>query len=152
MVAETDMFGNPIEALRERRGRPSYAKTQENQRFVEVRAAAGWTQKMIAADMGIDEDTLRKHFSAEMEMGQVKVQGMLLDVLLQKARAGHVPSVRHLQDHMAKAAPAAPRRPKADVDKPVVVMPKGKKALELDAAQQVPVDYGDIFAARQKRH
>jgi predicted transcriptional regulator len=150
---ERDLFGRAIEPLRERRGRPSYKKSEENQRFVEVRAAAGWTHEMIAQDMGIDSDTLRKHFSAELELGRVKTEGMMLDVLLRKAREGHVPSVRELRERIERAAPKAPRRAKsghADEGQ-TEQKPLGKKEAALEAARQVPGDYGDIFDRRRGR-
>ena len=153
---DVDLFGRPVEALRERRGRPSYAKTEENQRFVEVRAAAGWSQKAIAADMGIDEDTLRKHFSGELQNASLKLQGMMLDVLQQRARQGHVPSIRELQAAISATAPKAGRGAKKDapaVDPEIPLVPEGKKARALAAAQNVPEAWGDLMARRDKdRH
>lgn len=151
-----------MEPIRERRGRPSYAKTEENQRFVELRAAAGWTHEAIAQDMGIDSDTLRKHFSVELQRGRIKVEGVLLDVLMAKARQGHVPSVRELLDRVQAVAPPPPRR-----QAPVLAdgaaaeatpdpaetktRPLGKKAAQLEAATKIPDDYGDILGRRNSR-
>ncbi len=97
---DVDLFGNAVEPIRDRRGRPSYKKTKENQDFVSVRAAAGWTQQRIAEDMGIDAKTLRKNFSRELENGAVFIEGMALDVLMKKTREGHVPSIRLLLDRI----------------------------------------------------
>ncbi|MDI3335876.1 hypothetical protein QKW60_05625 [Defluviimonas aestuarii] len=108
---------------------------------------------MIAKDMGIDSDTLRKHFSAELEFGRVKTEGMMLDVLMQRAREGHVPSVRELRDRIERAAPKAPRRQKDGGvgEGPDDKKPLGKKQAALEAARQVPGDYGDIFDRRRGR-
>lgn len=92
------MFGNPSLPIRDRRGRPSFAKTKENQDFVAVRIAAGWSQKRIAENMGIDEKTLRKYFSRELELGAVFIEGVILDVLLRRTREGHAPSIRQLRE------------------------------------------------------
>ncbi|MEO8531293.1 MAG: hypothetical protein ABI459_08715 [Deltaproteobacteria bacterium] len=144
-----DLFGNPIVALRDRRGRPSYQKNKENQDFVSVRAAAGWSQERIAQDMGIDVKTLRKNFSLEMELGATIVDGVILDVLMKRVRAGHVPSIGKLQDRIGRTAP---RRAKGE-DKPAET-PKtekpGKKELALEAAQKVPDDWGDIQSKRRR--
>jgi len=92
------MFGNPSLPIRDRRGRPSFKKDKENQDFVAVRIAAGWSQKRIAENMGIDEKTLRKYFSRELELGAVFIEGVVLDVLLRRTREGHAPSVRQLRE------------------------------------------------------
>lgn len=95
---ELDMFGNPSLPIRDRRGRPSFKKDKENQDFVAVRIAAGWSQRRISENMGIDEKTLRKHFSRELEFGAVFIEGVVLDVLLRRTREGHAPSVRQLRE------------------------------------------------------
>lgn len=95
---ELDLFGLPVQPLRDRRGRPAYKKTPENQQFVMVRAAAGWTQEHIAFDMGIDPKTLRKNFSRELQLGAVMIEGQQLDVLSQKARQGNVSAIKTLRE------------------------------------------------------
>lgn len=92
-----DLFGNVIQPLRDRRGRPSFAKIKENQDFVSVRVAAGWTQESIADAIGCDTKTLRKHFSLELKEGAMIVEGLQLDVLMQRSRQGHVPSIKELR-------------------------------------------------------
>lgn len=97
---ELDMFGQPLLPIRDRRGRPSFRKDKENQDFVSVRVAAGWSHKRIAENMGIDEKTLRKHFSRELEFGAVLIDGVMLDVLLRRCREGHAPSVKQLRERL----------------------------------------------------
>lgn len=145
---DRDLFGNPIEPLKDRRGRPSFAKTKENQDFVSVRAAAGWSQKMIAEALGCDEQTLRKHFSRELQGGRLMVEGMCLDVLLRRVREGHAPSIRQLLERFdGVAAPGSAPRGKgtgaeADAAK---AEPKGKKERRLEAAAQPAPGYGDLY-------
>jgi len=137
-AGDRDLFGQPLAPLRDRRGRKSFKKDKENQDFVMVRRAAGWAHKRIAEDMGIDEKTLRKHFSRELEMGATFVDGLMLDVLMRKVR-----------ERILDAGPAAPRKPVQpddqdddDDDKPA---PLGKKEQARLDAQDVPDNYGDIF-------
>jgi hypothetical protein len=148
--AEYDLFGHLIKPLRDRRGRPSFSKSKENQDFVAVRSAAGWTHKMISAAIGCDEKTLRKHFSRELSEGALIVEGDCLDVLYRKVRQGHAPSVRQLREAIGGVAPQAPRnrpeQPDEDEDDAGRV---GKKEQRLQDAQDVPDDWGDIDRRRQ---
>ncbi|MEM9787386.1 MAG: hypothetical protein AAF801_12855 [Pseudomonadota bacterium] len=78
---------------------------------------------------------------------------MILDVLMQKIREGHVPSIRVMQDRMETVAPSAPRAPKqtkpadhaADETKNL-----GKKEQKLLDAQRKPDDWGDIDQRRRQ--
>lgn len=150
-----DLFGQPLLPMRDRRGRKSFRKDKENQDFVMVRIAAGWSQKRIAENMDIDEKTLRKYFSRELEMGATFVDGVMLDVLMRKVREGHTPSIRQLQDRLREAGPAAPRRgPRStdeDSDEDEKPTPLGKKELARLEAQKVPDNYGDIFDRLKSR-
>lgn len=157
---ERDLFGFPIEPLRDRRGRPSFAKSKENQDFVAIRAARGWSHKRIAEELGCDDDTLRKHFSGELERGALIVEGLMLDVLMQKLRQGHIPSIRMLKDLTEEAAPAAPKKTPAklvrsDADETEVELPlsptgkPGKKEERLINANDTPDDWGDIDDKRR---
>ena len=143
---EFDLFGKRVEPIRDRRGRPSFAKTLENQDFVAVRAANGWSHKRIAESLGCDDDTLRKHFSGELNEGRIMVEGVILDVLMHKIREGHVPSIRMMFDRLKVTAPAAPRAEKATDKKDEA--PLGKKAEREAAANLAPADWGDIDAGR----
>ncbi|MGQ3674266.1 hypothetical protein ACT6QH_02015 [Xanthobacter sp. TB0139] len=148
-----DLFGQPTLPIRDRRGRPSFKKDKENQDFVCARVAAGWSHKMIAENMGIDEKTLRKHFSRELQSGLVLTEGVLLDVLMRKAREGHVPSVRLLMERISASVPSAPRvqtSPAEGDEKPSA--PVGKKEQRLQDAQSVPEDYGDMYARLRTPH
>lgn len=152
MTPVVDLFGRPVVALRDRRGRPSFAKSVENQDFVAVRAAAGWSPKMIAEAIKCDLKTLTKHFSQELSDGALYVEGIMLDVLFSRVKTGHVPSIRRLQDRLDRNAPAAPRAKGgqlADVPRSEKL---GKKEQAKVDAQAVPDEWGDVFAERDKRH
>jgi len=143
---ECDLFGNAVEPLRDRRGRPLFAKSKENQSFVAVRAAAGWSQARIAEALGCDDATLRKHFSGELENGRLIIEGEMLDVLQAKVRHGHTASIRLLREIVKETAPRAPRREKPDgkeAAKPDTAA--GKKQQRFEAAGQRPDEWGDIY-------
>ena len=143
---DLDLFGNPLEPLRDRRGRPSFGKTKENQDFVAVRAAMHWSHSRIAAALGCDEKTLRKYFSRELSEGQMIIEGMCLDVTLRRVREGHMPSVRMMQERLERvAAPPAPTKPAAE-DLPEGDKPLGKKEQKLAEAAQPVAGYGDLYA------
>lgn len=148
---EIDLFGNPIVPLRDRRGRKSFKKDKENQDFVAVRAAMGWSQAAIASEIGCDEKTLRKYFSRELAGGRLIVEGMCLDVLMKKVREGHAPSVKQLRDALTSTAPPAPRsRRQSEDEDHATSKALGKKEQRVLDAQQVPEDWGDIKAKRQR--
>lgn len=136
-----DLFGNPVEPLRDRRGRPSFKKTKENQDFVAVRAAAGWTQENIASALGCDPKTLRANFSRELHGGALIIEGLCLDVLLQKVRSGHTPSVNALQARLDRTAnPPAPKKPEQPQEPEL-----GVKAKRLQDAAKPDLDYGELY-------
>lgn len=143
---DLDLFGQPMTPLRDRRGRKSFKKDKENQDFVAVRAASGWSQARIAEALGCDEKTLRKYFSRELSGGAMIVEGMCLDVMLRRVREGHMPSVRMMLDRLEGAArPPAPSQPAAE-DELEDAKPLGKKEQKLAEAAQPVAGYGDLYA------
>lgn len=148
---DIDLFGKPVLALRDRRGRKSFAKTKENQRFVMDRAADGWTHSAIATVLGCHEDTLRKHFSGEMQNAHLNVMSEMLDILHAKARQGNIAAVRMIIDRSLAAVAPAPRKTPPAEESPSESKPAalGKKEQRLLDAQETPADYGDIRAGRQ---
>ena len=124
-----DLFGRKIEPIKERRGRPSFAKSKENQELVCLLRAAGWKQTRIARYIGCDEKTLRKNFSRELEDGSDFIEGMALEVTLKKLRTGNSVAIGRILDLIdKKGSPAVPVAPKPKDE------PLGKKeALQQDA-------------------
>jgi hypothetical protein len=90
--------------------------------------------------MGIDDDTLRKHFSGELQNGRIYIEGMMIDVLTQKMREGHVPSMRLLKELME----VHPERPAKPADKPKAPV-LGKKAQQASDAARPPEGWGDLL-------
>lgn len=135
-----DLFGAPVQPLRDRRGRPSFAKNKENQELVAVLRARGWSQSRIAAYMQCDEKTLRKHFSRELAIGADMVEADAMVVLIAKMKQGHVPATRTILEIIeeGRAAPPMPRQ--AEADKPL-----GKKAQAEIDARKPSEGWGDVL-------
>lgn len=121
-TADLDLFGAPVTQIRERWGRPSFAKSKENQELVALLKAAGWRQAKIAAYLGCDEKTLRKYFSRELEHGDYLIEGMALEVTLKKMRSGNSVATGRILDLVDRGRAAVPfdagARPAQDADEP----------------------------------
>jgi len=139
-LKDCDLFGNPLAPIRDRRGRPSFKITKENQDFVAVRAAANWTQKRIAEDMGIDEKTLRKNFSRELENGAIFMEGLALDILVKRMREGHTASIRMLRD-ILDPMPGSASKPTKEKE----AAPLGKKEILAKAAKEPTAGWGGLL-------
>ena len=114
---ETDLFGAPIGQIKERWGRPSFAKSKENQELVSLLKAANWTVSRIARYLGCDEKTLRKHFSSELEQGADIIEAMALQVTFQKMRQGNSVATGRILDITEKAnLTIPPAKPKSATD------------------------------------
>lgn len=139
--AMLDLLGDPVQAIRDPRGRPSFGKSKENQLLVISLRGAGWTQSMIATYMRCDEKTLRKHFSRELDAGALFLDGMAIQVLVKKMLDGHVGATKEIRE--IAAAGNAPRKP-GDVDKAKAAL-LGKKEQLVKDSQQPPKDWGDLL-------
>ncbi|WP_439572623.1 hypothetical protein [Phreatobacter sp.] len=140
---ERDLFGAPVGQIRERWGRPSFKKTQQNQELVALLRADGWTHDRIAAYLGCDAKTLAKHFSRELQYGSDLIRGMALQVTLQRMRQGNSVATGRLLDLTLEAGnPAVPIVPKPDKAAPL-----GKKEAALAEAQTAHEGtvWGDIL-------
>ncbi|OWQ95114.1 hypothetical protein [Sphingopyxis witflariensis] len=89
------------------RGRPAYRVTFEARQTVERMKFCGESDITIARALGIDADTMRKHFADELADGYAMRRRELIDVLFDAARAGKVAAVNAL-DKMNRASRAAP--------------------------------------------
>jgi len=136
---ERDLFGAPVRQIRERWGRPSFAKTEENQKLVAILRGKGWSQAQIATHLGCDEKTLRKHFSRELAAGGDLIEAEALQVLYTQMRRGSIPATKALLGELerGRAAPPAPK-------KEPVAEPLGKKAQAEAAAKAPPSGWGDL--------
>ncbi|RKD61672.1 helix-turn-helix domain-containing protein [Rhizobium sp. WW_1] len=115
LTQQVDLFGDPVLPIKDRRGRPSFAKSKENQELVSLLRAAGWTQARIAKYIGCDEKTLRKNFSRELEHGLDMIEGMALEVTFKKMKLGNSVAISRIFDVIEKQGkPAVPLQPKPE--------------------------------------
>lgn len=124
---KVDLFGQPILPIKDRRGRPSYKKSSENQMLVTVLRAANWSHERIARILGCDEKTLRKYFSRELDAGADLVEAETLMVNYQKMRQGNSAAIGRLLDIVGETALASPHAPRKSPEKPVKEPKLGKK-------------------------
>ncbi len=69
-------------------GRPSHKKTEERARMVQEAAGYGMIHEHIADMLGIDSDTLRKHYKEELAEGKAKARMTIGRTIFQKAEKG----------------------------------------------------------------
>lgn len=113
-----DLFGQPIQPIKDRRGRPSYSKSPENQVLVTVLRAANWSHERISRILGCDEKTLRKYYSRELDAGADLVEAETLMVNYQKMRQGNSAAIGRLLDIVGETALAAPHGSRKTQEKP----------------------------------
>ena len=139
-TVDHDLFGNPVQALKDPRGRKSFGKSKENQLVVMTMKAAGWTQEKIATFLGCDVKTLRKHFSLELDAGAIQIEGMALQVLVRKMMGGNLSAARDLITMSQAQSPRV---------KPVAIEPKdeplGKKEQAKLDAKSSPSGWAEVL-------
>ncbi|WWT40025.1 hypothetical protein [Nostoc phage Nsp-JY10] len=144
-AVELDMFGHPYGPIKDRRGRPSYSKSKENQELVTVLRCANWSHERIARYIGCDEKTLRKHFSRELDAGADIVEAEALMVTYRRMRQGNSVATGRILEIADKTQLASPQR-KAAL-KPEKAPKLGKKEqLDVDARQgHQDNDWGNLL-------
>lgn len=141
---DLDLFGAPVDQIRDRWGRRSFAKSEANQRLVATLKAAGWSQMRIARYLDCDEKTLRKHFSRELSAGADLVEGQALEVLIGQMRQGKLSAVKRTLDLVEANRAKLPETPRPEApaeDKPERL---GKKELLDRAARQPGSGWGGL--------
>jgi hypothetical protein len=81
-----------------RRGRPSFVATEQHRKLVMILAASGHTQATMGARIGVNVDTLRKHFRAELDEGTDFANSALGEVLYRKALSGDIKAIENWYD------------------------------------------------------
>lgn len=144
-----DLFGQPVQALRDPRGRKSYKKSSENQQLVSVLRAGGWTHERIAAVLQCDEKTLRKHFSRELEVGKDIVEAETLMVNYAQMRQGKSGAISRQMKILENSSLSDPRKTRQEPKTKKEPKPEalGKKAqLDADARSGLQSSsWGDVL-------
>lgn len=113
-------------------GRPPYRPTIEGRRTVEEMKFCGESDNTIARALGIDPDTMRKHFADELADGHAQRRKEVIGLLFAAARAGNVTAQKHL-DQLGRAVGAHESVKARETPAPKL----GKKEEQLAAAQAV---------------
>ncbi len=103
----------------EKRGRPAYRPSLADRQTVEELKFVGESENAIARSLGIDPDTLRKHFVDELADGHAQRRKEVIGLLFKSAREGNVAAQKKLEElgRFAGAAEAGrefaePKQPK----------------------------------------
>lgn len=78
-------------------GQPQYEPTDKDRAFVKLMSANEYSQDAIADYLGIDRNTLAKHFSKEIKQGKIELDEWAYSGLARKIRAGDLTAImKHL--------------------------------------------------------
>jgi predicted transcriptional regulator len=106
--APTDLLGDPLRPLPDKRGRRKLRFAAEVYEKVEVLAAGGMLQDDIADALGITAPTLRKYFRPELGKAAARQRARVLNVLAEQADKGNVSAAKaylaEIDKHQAAAS------------------------------------------------
>ncbi len=72
------------------RGRPPYQRNEADAARIERMAAYGINHDQIAAIVGISDETMRKYYREELDLGKAKTVARVADSLVEVAMSGDV--------------------------------------------------------------
>jgi predicted transcriptional regulator len=142
-------------AARKRRGPPPFKPTLKQRKDVTLYAAGGMSEPGIAAELGICQNTLRKHFSEELDAGHERELAANLRRLRKAADKGNVTAMKHLDAKFGLLAldREFKKKPKtASTEPKETKAPKlGKKEIAKIEASMPPEDpdWADLLPGRQ---
>jgi len=76
-------------------GRPPFEPTDSQRQIVQILRSNGISQRTIAANIGCDVQTLRKHFRVELADGHVQVVAAMGAALVRAGLAGNVNAIKY---------------------------------------------------------
>jgi hypothetical protein len=91
------------------RGRPSYQPTDEDREKVQILRAQGMGLEAIAAALDIHYETLKRHFSVELEVAVAKKTASVMLARYRSAIGGSVPAQNKFLELAGAIPPKAPR-------------------------------------------
>jgi hypothetical protein len=97
-------------------GRPEYRPTIEARQTVEEMKYCGESENVIARALGIDVDTMRKHFRDELADGHAHRRKEVISLLFKSARDGNTATQKKLEEmgRASGAQEAVERRARAE--------------------------------------
>ena len=120
----------------QKRGRPAYRPSLEDRQTVEQMKFCGESDNVIARALGIDPDTLRKHFVDELADGHAQRRKEVISLLFDAARGQNLAAIKKLEE-MGRVAGAAEAVKGREAKAPKL----GKKEERQIAAQNVGGKY-----------
>ena len=80
-------------AVKNKRGRPQNLPTATTRNKIYNLSIVGTRYEDIALIMGINNDTLKKYYSEELEKGRIEANAAVAGTLYEKAKQGDTPSM-----------------------------------------------------------
>lgn len=80
-------------AVKNKRGRPRHLATATTRNKIYNLSIVGTRYEDIALIMGINNDTLKKYYSEELEKGRIEANAAVAGTLYEKAKQGDTPSM-----------------------------------------------------------
>lgn len=80
-------------AVKNKRGRPQHLPTATTRNKIYNLSIVGTRYEDIALIMGINNDTLKKYYSEELEKGRIEANAAVAGTLYEKAKQGDTPSM-----------------------------------------------------------
>jgi phage repressor protein C with HTH and peptisase S24 domain len=108
-------------------GRPEYKPTIEARQTVEEMKYCGESENVIARALGIDPDTLRKHFADELENGHSNRRREVIGLMFKSARDGNSSNQKRLEE-IGRVAGAVERVEEREKSVPSVGKKEARKA------------------------
>jgi ParB-like chromosome segregation protein Spo0J len=136
----TDLLGDPLRELPDKRGRRKLKFAAEVYEKVEVLAAGDLTQEEIADALGLSAPTLRKYFRPELDRGLGRQKAEQLALLAAAARRGSVAAIKAWGVELDKQRSDQALKTRADPKTNAVR--KGRKEERQDAADRVVLEGG----------
>lgn len=111
---------------------------------VERMRACGDSQETIARGLGIDEETLRKHFGEELKNGYANRRREIVDMLFKGAAAGNATLIKRLEEMTRLSGAAADFEGRTEAKAPRAPKPGKKEIARQDAfTAGADSDWGD---------
>ena len=118
------------------RGRPPHVPTAASRRKVAIAAGGGMRHEDIATALGINDDTLRKYYAAELSAGALSKRMEVIEGLHAAAKRGSSSAARAYLEIQPEFGipPALPKEP------PPPAEPKPEKVPALGKKEQAQAD------------
>ncbi|RLP22254.1 hypothetical protein [Mesorhizobium sp. YM1C-6-2] len=114
-------------------GRPEYQPKIEDRQTVEEMRYCGESETVIARALGIDPDTLRKHFVEELANGHANRRKEVIGLMFKSARDGNASNQKRLEEIGRAVGADESVKGRGKTKEP----PVGKKEAKQKAAEQV---------------